>query len=100
MTTIPKDSFNRFAAKLIKELSGDYSTNKIDQVERLSRQLAGWANFYQFTDYTATVYSKLDSIIFWKFAGHTTLGELGNARYRAVVDGSLTRSPSIPVASR
>ena len=68
VTTIPKDSFNRFAAKLIKELSGDYSTNKIDQVERLSRQLAGWANFYQFTDYTATVYSKLDSIIFWKFA--------------------------------
>jgi len=27
--------------------------NKIDMVESLNRKLAGWANFYQFTDYPA-----------------------------------------------
>ena len=42
--------------------------NKIDLVENLNRQLAGWANFYQFTDYTAVMYGKLDSIVFWKLA--------------------------------
>ena len=48
VTTIPKDKFRNFAAKLVKELSGNYSVNKIDMVESLNRKLAGWANFYQF----------------------------------------------------
>jgi RNA-directed DNA polymerase len=52
----------------VKELSGNYSKNKIDMVESLNRKLAGWANFYQFTDYTAVMYGKLDRIIFWKLA--------------------------------
>ena len=69
VTTIPKDKFKHFAATLVKELSGDYSENKIDLVERLNRKLAGWANFYQYTDYTATWFGKLDRIIFWKL-GH------------------------------
>lgn len=67
VTTIPRDKFRNFAARLVKELSGNYSVNKIDLVERLNRQLAGWANFYQFTDYTATVFGKLDGILFWRF---------------------------------
>jgi len=37
-------------------------------VEDLNRRLAGWANFYQYTDYTATMYGKLDRIVFWKLA--------------------------------
>ena len=61
VTTIPQD-------KLVKELSSNHSVNKIDMVEGLNRKLAGWANFYQFTDYTAVMYGKLDRIIFWKFA--------------------------------
>ena len=68
VTSIPKDKFRNFACKLVKELSGNYSANKIDLVESLNRKLAGWANFYQFTDYTAVIYGKLDSIIFWKLA--------------------------------
>lgn len=68
VTTIPKDKFRNFAQRLVKELSSHYSKNKIDLVERLNRQLAGWANFYQFTDYTAVWYGKLDRILFWKLA--------------------------------
>ena len=68
VTTIPRDKFRNFAHRLAKELSGNYSENKIDQVERLNRQLAGWANFYQYTDYTAIMYSKLDRVVFWRLA--------------------------------
>ena len=68
VTTIPKEKLERFAAKLAKELSGDYSENQIDLVERLNRRLTGWANFYRFTDYTAIMYGKIDRIVFWKLA--------------------------------
>ena len=68
VTTIPKDKFRNFAHYLVTELSSNYSVNKIDMVESLNRKLAGWANFYQFTDYTAVMYGKLDRIIFWKLA--------------------------------
>ena len=68
VTTIPKDKLRNFAAKLAKELSGNYSENKIDLVEKLNRQLAGWANFYRFTDYTAIMYGKVDRVVFWKLA--------------------------------
>jgi RNA-directed DNA polymerase len=69
VTTIPKDKFKSFAAKLVHELSGNYSVNKIDLIVSLNRKLAGWANFYQFTNYTAVMFGKLDHILFWKL-GH------------------------------
>ena len=68
VTTIPRGKLRNFAAKLAKELSGNYSENKIDLVEKLNRQLAGWANFYRFTDYTAIMYGKVDRVVFWKLA--------------------------------
>ena len=68
VTTIPKEKAKNFAAKLTKQLSGDYSANKIDLVESLNRQLAGWAAFYKFTDYTATTFGKIDRIVFWKLS--------------------------------
>ncbi len=68
VTTIPKEKLRHFAARLVAQLSGDYGANKIDLVEDVNRRLAGWANFYQYTDYTATMYSKLDRIVFWKLA--------------------------------
>lgn len=37
-------------------------------VESLNRKLAEWANFYQFTNYTAVMYGKMDRIVFWKLA--------------------------------
>jgi group II intron reverse transcriptase/maturase len=69
VTSIPWTKYRGLAQKLVKELSGNYSVNKIDQVETLNRILAGWAEFYRFTDYTATVFQRLDRIVFWKF-GH------------------------------
>jgi hypothetical protein len=68
VTTIPKEKLRQFAARLVAQLSGDYGANKIDLVEDLNRRLAGWATFYQYTDYTATMYGKLDRIVFWKLA--------------------------------
>lgn len=52
----------------MKELSSNHSANKLDLVESLNRMLAGWANFYKYTDYTATMFSKLDRLIFWKLS--------------------------------
>ncbi|ETW92815.1 MAG: hypothetical protein ETSY1_42000 [Candidatus Entotheonella factor] len=69
MSTIPHEKFRNFKASLVQELSGNYSANKIDFVESLNRKLAGWSNFYQFTDYTAMIYWKLDHIVFWRL-GH------------------------------
>ena len=37
----------------------------MDLLENLNRQIAGWAAFYQYTDYTATVFVKLDRTVFW-----------------------------------
>lgn len=73
VTTISWDKFQNFAHKLVKELSGNFSVNKIDRMESLNRKLAGWANFYQFTDYTAFMYGKLDRIILWKLAHWLTV---------------------------
>ena len=69
VSTIPWEKYRGFARTLVRELSGNYSVNKIDLVERLNRKLSGWANFYQYTDFTATPFSRLDRIVFWKF-GH------------------------------
>ena len=66
VTTIPREKYRAFARAIADELSGNYGENKIALVERLNRRIAGWANFYQFTDYTATIYDKLDRIAFWK----------------------------------
>ena len=93
VTTIPNDKFRTFASKLVRELSGNYSVNKMDMVESLNRQLVGWANFYQFTDYTATMYGKLDHIVFWKL-GHwlarkyrTSIRKLMRQWFRRPADG-------------
>ena len=37
-------------------------------IKGINRKLSGWANFYQYTDFTAKVYAKADGIIFWKLA--------------------------------
>lgn len=68
VTNIPKEKYSKFALSIIALLSGNYSVNKIDMIKQLNYKIIGWSNFYQFTDYTAMVYSKLDRIIFWKFA--------------------------------
>ncbi|PPB80669.1 group II intron maturase [Mycetohabitans endofungorum] len=67
VTTIPWEKYRGFAARLVKQLSGNYGMNRMDLMESLNRQIAGWAAFYQFTDFTATMFRKLDRTVFWKF---------------------------------
>lgn len=67
VSSIPWDKYRRFTEKLVKQLSGNFGMNMMDVVESLNRQLAGWANFYQYTDHTATIYGKVDRTVFWKF---------------------------------
>lgn len=67
VSTIPWDKYRRFTEKLVKQLSSNYSTNRMDMLASLNRHLTGWANFHQYTDFTATLFSKLDRAIFWKF---------------------------------
>jgi hypothetical protein len=66
VTTIPWAKYRGFTDKLVKELSGNYSVNRMDLMEGLNRKLSGWANFYQYTDYTATFFNRIDRTVFWK----------------------------------
>lgn len=68
VTTIPREKARAFARRVSASLSGHHHANKIDTVEALNRQLAGWATFYQYTDYTAMVYRHVDRVVFWKLA--------------------------------
>ena len=68
VTGIPKEKARAFSFALSKELSGDLSRSMIDKVEKLNQKLRGWAQFYRYTDFTAMVYSKIDSVVFWKLA--------------------------------
>ena len=68
VTTIPREKAKAFAHKLTEALSGDHDLNKVDMVDRLNRQLAGWAAFYKFTDFTASIFQHLDRVVFWKLA--------------------------------
>ena len=68
VTGIPEEKAKAFAFELSKALSGDYSTSKIDKVEKLNQKLKGWSQFYCYTDFTAQIYNKIDRIVFWKLA--------------------------------
>nr|WP_211248336.1 group II intron reverse transcriptase/maturase [Halomonas halodenitrificans] len=85
VTSIPREKAKNFAASLAKELSSNHSANRIDMVDRLNRRLAGWANFYQHTDYTAITYRKIDGIVFWRF-GHWL-----SRKYRASIKSMMRK---------
>jgi hypothetical protein len=53
VTTVPWEKYRGFVQRLVKQLSADFSMNRMDLIESLNRQL-GWAAFYQYTDYTAS----------------------------------------------
>ena len=40
----------------------------VDKVEKLNQKLKGWADFYQFVDFKAKVFSHIDRVVFWKLA--------------------------------
>ena len=68
VTTIPKEKAKAFVRKLTETLSGNHDVGKVDMVDRLNRQLAGWAAFYKFTDFTARTFRHIDHVVFWKLA--------------------------------
>ena len=68
VTTIPKEKAKAFVRKLTDTLSGNHDVGKVDMVDRLNRQLAGWAAFYKFTDFTARCFRRIDTVVFWKLA--------------------------------
>jgi RNA-directed DNA polymerase len=94
VTTIPWTKYRGLARKLVQELSGNYSVNKIDMVERLNRILAGWAEFYRFTDYTAMLFQRLDRLVFWK------LGHWLARKYRATLKSLCRQWVRAPEAGR
>lgn len=68
VTTIPGEKARGFVQKLSKTLSGNHSVSTVDMIASLNRQLAGWAAFYKFTDFTAYVFRRIDHVVFWKMA--------------------------------
>jgi RNA-directed DNA polymerase len=68
VTTIPKEKVKAFTRKLVETLSGNHSVDKIEMIDGLNRQLAGWAAFYKFTDFTGYIFRRIDNVVFWKMA--------------------------------
>lgn len=85
VTQIPLKKFQTFAAKVVKELSGNYDVDKLKMIESLNRKIRGWSNFYQFTDFVAVMYSKMDRILFWK------MGYWLSRKYRLNLRGVIKR---------
>ncbi len=69
VTTIPWAKYRGFVRKLVDELSGNYSRNRMDVMESINRKIAGWANFYKYTDFRAMIFRRIDRAVFWRF-GH------------------------------
>lgn len=68
VTTIPKEKAKTFACRLVEALSGNHGVAAVDMIDSLNRQLAGWAAFYKFTDFTARTFRRIDTVVFWKMA--------------------------------
>ena len=68
VTTIPKEKAKAFVHKLTEALSGNHDIGTVDMIGSLNRQLAGWAAFYKFTDFTGRTFRRIDHVVFWKMA--------------------------------
>lgn len=69
VTQIPREKFKKFSQNIIKLLSSNHDINKVEMVRKLNSLITGWTNFYRCTTYTAIIFQKMDTIIFWKL-GH------------------------------
>ena len=69
VTQIPQEKVRGFSQKITKLLSSNHSINKVEMIRKLNYLVTGWTNFYRCTTYTAVMFQKLDTIIFWKL-GH------------------------------
>ncbi|MER8684616.1 group II intron maturase-specific domain-containing protein [Mesorhizobium sp. M1405] len=62
-----KEKAKGFVRKLTETLSGNHSVSTVDMIASLNRQLVGSAAFYEFTDFTAYVFRRIDHVVFWKW---------------------------------
>lgn len=68
VSTIPQEKAKTFARRLVEALSGNHEVAAVSMIDSLNRQLAGWAAFYRFTDFTARTFRRIDTVVFWKMA--------------------------------
>lgn len=68
VTTIPSDKSRNFSASLSNLLSSNHHVSRVDMVEKINQKIDGWANFYQFVDFKAKVFHRIDRVVFWKLA--------------------------------
>lgn len=68
VTTIPWDKARNFRRTLTALLSANHSDSAVDMIRKLNARINGWANFYQFVDYRAVVFRRIDGPVFWKMA--------------------------------
>jgi len=68
VTTIPNEKAKTFTCRLVEVLSGNHDCAAVDMIDSLNRQLAGWAAFYKFTDFTGRTFQRVDHVVFWKMA--------------------------------
>ena len=68
VTTIPWDKARNFRKTLSALLSGNHSVSAVDMIRKLNARINGWANFYQFVDYRAVIFRRIDRTVFWKMA--------------------------------
>lgn len=69
VTGIPRGNAKRVAAKITQLLSSNYDVSATTMIERVNRIVKGWSLFYRHTHYSARIFAKLDTIVFWKL-GH------------------------------
>jgi group II intron reverse transcriptase/maturase len=67
VTMIPWKKYRAFTENIVK-LFKTKDTDPYDLIGSINRKLTGWSNFYRYTDHTATIYNRIDRVIFWKFA--------------------------------
>ena len=68
VTTIPSDKARNFRKTLSALLSANHEVSAVDMIRKLNARILGWANFYQYVDYRAVVFRKVDGTVFWKMA--------------------------------
>jgi len=68
VTTIPWDKARNFRKTLTALLSGNHNVSAVDMIRKLNARINGWANFYQYVDYRAVVFRRIDGSVFWKMA--------------------------------
>jgi group II intron reverse transcriptase/maturase len=67
VTMIPWTRYRKMIESLKALLTSDFHENPVELIKKLNSKITGWSNFYKYTDYTATVYNRIDSAVFWMF---------------------------------